>query len=74
MTADAAQVGNTKSLGLIDWRHEMQAAQAAGIDAFVLNMASKDPTNNIALPMAFTAADDMGFQLLFSFNYTSNGP
>jgi hypothetical protein len=52
----------------------MQAAQAAGIDAFVLNMASKDPTNNIALPMAFTAADDMGFQLLFSFNYTSNGP
>jgi phosphoglycolate phosphatase-like HAD superfamily hydrolase len=74
MTADAAQVGNTKSLGLIDWRHEMQAAQAAGIDAFVLNMASKDPTNNITLPMAFTTADDMGFQLLFSFNYTSNGP
>jgi hypothetical protein len=61
MTADTAQVGNTKSLGLIDWRYEMQAAQAAGIDAFMLNMASKDPTNNIALPMAFTAADDMGF-------------
>ncbi|EAL86742.1 glycoside hydrolase family 71 protein [Aspergillus fumigatus Af293] len=67
-------VGNTKSLGLIDWRHEMQAAQAAGIDAFVLNMANKDPTNDIALPMAFTAADDIGFQLLFSFDYAGNGP
>ncbi|PKX88853.1 uncharacterized protein P174DRAFT_464602 [Aspergillus novofumigatus IBT 16806] len=67
-------VGNTKSLGLIDWRHKMQAAQAAGIDAFVLNMANKDPTNDIALPMAFTAADDIGFQLLFSFDYAGNGP
>ncbi|KAF7182915.1 hypothetical protein CNMCM7691_002659 [Aspergillus felis] len=67
-------VGNTKSLGLVDWRHEIMAAQAAGIDAFVLNMASKDPTNNIALPMAFTAADDMGFKLLFSFDYAGNGP
>ncbi|KAJ0413073.1 glycosyl hydrolase family 71-domain-containing protein [Aspergillus carlsbadensis] len=67
-------VGNTKSLGLDDWRHEIQAAQGAGIDAFALNMASGDSTNDIALPMAFTAADDMGFQLLFSFDYAGNGP
>ncbi|KAL3476673.1 glycosyl hydrolase family 71-domain-containing protein [Aspergillus californicus] len=37
-------------------------------------MANEDTTNNIALPMAFTAADDIGFQLLFSFAYAGNGP
>ncbi|KAL4885767.1 glycosyl hydrolase family 71-domain-containing protein [Aspergillus karnatakaensis] len=67
-------VGNTKSLGLDDWRTEIMAAQGAGIDAFALNMASGDPTNDIALPKAFTAAYDMGFQLLFSFDYAGNGP
>ncbi|KAL2844872.1 glycosyl hydrolase family 71-domain-containing protein [Aspergillus pseudodeflectus] len=67
-------VGNTKSLSLDDWRTEIGAAQGAGIDAFALNMASDDSTNDIALPMAFTAADDMGFQLLFSFDYAGNGP
>jgi hypothetical protein len=67
-------VGNTKSLGLDDWRTEIGAAQAAGIDAFALNMASGDATNDIALRKAFTAADDMGFQLLFLFGYAGNGP
>ncbi|KAL6235885.1 glycoside hydrolase [Aspergillus navahoensis] len=37
-------------------------------------MASKDATNDIALPVVFTAADDMGFQLLFLFDYAGNGP
>jgi putative Mn2+ efflux pump MntP len=67
-------VGNTKSLGLDNWRHEIMAAQAAGIDAFALNMASGVATNDIALPKAFTTADDMGFQLLFLFDYAGNGP
>lgn len=68
------QVGNTKSPGLDDWRNEIIAGQAAGIDAFVLNMASKDATNNIALPMAFTAAHDMRFHLLFLFDCAGNAP
>jgi hypothetical protein len=50
------------------------AAKAAGIDAFALNMASGVATNDIALPKAFTTADDTGFQLLFSFDYAGNGP
>jgi hypothetical protein len=54
-------VGNTKSLGLDDWQTEIGAAQAAGIDAFALNMASRDATNNIALLRAFTTANNMGF-------------
>lgn len=62
MTPGAAQVGNTKSLGLDDWRNEIIAAQAAGIDAFALNMASKDATNDVAPPKAFIAAEDMGFK------------
>ncbi|KAL4929521.1 glycosyl hydrolase family 71-domain-containing protein [Aspergillus undulatus] len=66
-------VGNTKSLGLNDWRTEIGLAQGAGIDAFVLNIANEDATNDIALPIAFTAAYDMGFQLLFSFDYAGNG-
>ncbi|KAL5049507.1 glycosyl hydrolase family 71-domain-containing protein [Aspergillus fruticulosus] len=66
-------VGNTKSLGLDDWRTEIGLAQGAGIDAFVLNIANEDATNDIALPIAFTAAYDMGFQLLFSFDYAGNG-
>ncbi|KAF9885582.1 hypothetical protein FE257_012788 [Aspergillus nanangensis] len=66
-------VSNTKSLGLDDWRTEIGLAQGAGIDAFVLNIANEDSTNNIAIPIAFTAAYDMGFQLLFSFDYAGNG-
>ncbi|KAL4994735.1 glycosyl hydrolase family 71-domain-containing protein [Aspergillus recurvatus] len=66
-------VGNAKSLGLDDWRTEIGLAQGAGIDAFVLNIANEDATNGIALPIAFTAAYDMGFQLLFSFDYAGNG-
>ncbi|KAL3488023.1 glycosyl hydrolase family 71-domain-containing protein [Aspergillus germanicus] len=66
-------VGNTKSLGLDDWRTEIGLAQGAGIDAFVLNIANEDSTNDIAIPIAFTAAYDMGFQLVFSFDYAGNG-
>lgn len=69
-----AQVGNTKAFGLGDWKHEIQLAQEAGIDAFALNMANNDTTNNIALPLAFDAATALGFKLFFSFDYAGNGP
>lgn len=67
-------MGNTKSFGLDDWKHEIRLAQEAGIDAFALNMANNDNTNNMALPLAFDAATALGFKLFFSFDYAGNGP
>ncbi|KAK4100216.1 glycoside hydrolase family 71 protein [Parathielavia hyrcaniae] len=67
-------VGNTKLFGLGDWQNEIQLAQSAGIDAFALNMAQGDTTNDVALPLAFSAAASLGFQLLFSFDYAGSGP
>lgn len=46
----------------------------AHIDAFALNMAWEDDTNNPSVEMAFTAANVMGFKLFFSFDYAGNGP
>ena len=66
-------MGNTKAFGLDDWAHEIQLAQEAGIDAFALNMANNDATNNVALPLAFNAATTLGFKLFFSFDYAGNG-
>lgn len=51
----------------------MSYAKTAGIDAFALNMAFNDTTNEIALPMAFAAAITLGFKLFFSFDYAGNG-
>jgi len=51
----------------------LSAAKTAGIDAFALNMAFNDTTNDIALPMAFAAATAVGFKLFFSFDYAGNG-
>ncbi|KAL2126801.1 hypothetical protein VTI74DRAFT_213 [Chaetomium olivicolor] len=67
-------VGNTKSFGLEDWKHEIQLAKDAYIDAFALNMASNDATNNVGLPLAFSAAEALGFELFFSFDYAGTGP
>ncbi|KAK4096835.1 carbohydrate-binding module family 24 protein [Parathielavia hyrcaniae] len=66
-------VGNTKAFGLDDWKREIRLAQQAGIDAFALNMANNDATNNIALPLAFDAAASRGFKLFFSFDHAGNG-
>ena len=52
----------------------MNLAKDAGIDAFALNMASGDSTNNATIPMAFAAAEAVGFKLFFSFDYAGNGP
>jgi hypothetical protein len=59
---------------LDDWKKEIILAKQAGIDAFALNMASNDTTNEAALPLAFNAANDLAFKLLFSFDYAGNGP
>jgi hypothetical protein len=49
-------------------------AQDAHIDAFALNMAWEDKTNEASVEMAFTAANVKGFKLFFSFDYAGNGP
>jgi hypothetical protein len=51
----------------------MKFAQQAHIDAFALNMAYSDPTNEPSLAQVFDAANIMGFQLFFSFDYAGNG-
>lgn len=52
----------------------MKLAKDAHIDAFAMNMAWKDSTNDHSLEMAFNAANSVGFKLFFSFDYAGNGP
>ena len=56
-----------------DWKVDIRKAQAAHIDAFALNMAADDTNNTGTLNMAFRAADDLGFKLVFSFDYAGGG-
>ncbi|KAJ5951187.1 uncharacterized protein N7479_009600 [Penicillium vulpinum] len=67
-------VTNSENYTLSNWESEMKLAQDAHIDAFALNMAWKDGTNDASVEMAFTAASSVGFQLFFSFDYAGNGP
>lgn len=69
-----SQVGNTASYNISDWQYDIEAAQAAHIDAFALNIATGDSTNDAQLPNAFAAANDLGFKLFFSFDYAGNRP
>ncbi|KAF2437531.1 carbohydrate-binding module family 24 protein, partial [Karstenula rhodostoma CBS 690.94] len=67
-------VGNTKSFVLNDWVQEIAYAKAARIDAFALNIAYDDYVTQLQLPLAFSAAEAVGFKLFFSFDYAGNGP
>ncbi|KAF2713163.1 carbohydrate-binding module family 24 protein [Pleomassaria siparia CBS 279.74] len=66
-------VGNTAAWNNSDWTSNIQMAQAAGIDAFALNMANDEDTTDTQLPLAFAAAESLGFSLFFSFDYAGNG-
>ncbi|GKZ35913.1 hypothetical protein AbraIFM66950_006748 [Aspergillus brasiliensis] len=66
-------VTNSENYTVTDWEHDMKMAQNAHIDAFALNMAYLDKTNDASVAMAFTAANSVGFKLLFSFDYAGNG-
>ncbi|KAI8297899.1 Mutanase [Colletotrichum sp. SAR11_59] len=57
-----------------DWLDDITQAKAAHIDAFALNMAYGDPTNEQSVADAFQHASSLGFQLFFSFDYAGNGP
>lgn len=68
------KVTNSENYTVSDWESDMKLARDAHIDAFALNMAWKDGTNDASVKMAFTAANAVGFQLFFSFDYAGNGP
>ncbi|KAJ5518742.1 Esterase SGNH hydrolase-type [Penicillium expansum] len=67
-------VTNSENYTLSNWNSDMTMAKDAHIDAFALNMAWKDGTNEASVKMAFTAANAVGFKLFFSFDYAGNGP
>jgi hypothetical protein len=66
-------VGNTPNFTQADWESNIVLAQTAHIDAFALNIAYADSTNDAQLPLAFQAAVAKGFSLFFSFDYAGNG-
>ncbi|PYI12923.1 mutanase [Aspergillus violaceofuscus CBS 115571] len=67
-------VTNSQNYTASDWESDMKLAQDAHIDAFALNMAWQDSTNDISVEAAFDAAGSVGFKLFFSFDYAGNGP
>ncbi|EAW20625.1 uncharacterized protein NFIA_030580 [Aspergillus fischeri NRRL 181] len=67
-------VTNSENYTASDWQSDIGLAQDAHIDAFALNMAWEDKTNDASVEMAFTAANAKGFKLFFSFDYAGNGP
>ncbi|PNP37744.1 hypothetical protein TGAMA5MH_10345 [Trichoderma gamsii] len=67
-------VGNTQSFDLVDWETNIKIAQNYHVDAFALNMAYDWEYNAAQVSLAFSAANDLGFKLFFSFDYAGNGP
>ncbi|KAH7137783.1 glycoside hydrolase family 71 protein [Dactylonectria macrodidyma] len=65
-------VGNTLNYGAADWTADMNAAKAAGIDGFAMNMAKGEQAND-KIKVAFDVASSIGFKLFFSFDYAGNG-
>ncbi|GKT74274.1 alpha-glucanase [Colletotrichum tofieldiae] len=68
------QITNSANYSANDWIDDISAAQKAHIDAFALNMAYGDATNEKSVAAAFQHASSLGFQLFFSFDYAGNGP
>ncbi|KAH8821326.1 glycoside hydrolase family 71 protein, partial [Xylogone sp. PMI_703] len=66
-------VSNAANYSVGDWEDEIQLAQDAHIDAFALNIAFNQD-NDPQIANSFTAANNLGFQLFFSFDYAGNGP
>jgi hypothetical protein len=64
-------VGNTAAHTQDTWATDISLAKAAGIDAFILNIATGDSNVPTQVSNAFAAADaaNNGFKLAFSFDY-----
>ncbi|TGO58568.1 hypothetical protein BCON_0053g00030 [Botryotinia convoluta] len=70
-------MGNTAHHTTDDWATDIKTAQAAGIDAFTLNIATGDTNIPTQVENAFNAATNLGssFKLFFSFDYLGgSGP
>ncbi|KAL4864067.1 glycosyl hydrolase family 71-domain-containing protein [Aspergillus spectabilis] len=63
-------VTNSENYTSNDWESDMQLAKDANIDAFALNMAWKDGTNDRSVKMAFEAANSV---ISMIKEYGSNG-
>ena len=68
------KVGNANAYGHSDWVDDMHLAQAAGIDAFALNVGATDQTTTTQVPQAYAAAAQTGFKVFLSFDYAAQGP
>lgn len=64
---------NSADYTLADYQYEIGLAKSASIDAFALNIAAGEKTNGNNLQLMFTAAENSGFKLIFSFDYAGNG-
>ncbi|ESZ97957.1 glycoside hydrolase family 71 protein [Sclerotinia borealis F-4128] len=64
-------MGNTAHHTADNWATDIKTAQAAGIDAFALNIATGDTNIPTQVANAFKAATTLGnsFKLFFSFDY-----
>ncbi|GKT42730.1 mutanase Pc12g07500 [Colletotrichum spaethianum] len=71
---DVHQVGNTAEYTDSDWADDINKAKEAHIDAFALNMAQGEEMNDKSVKAVFAKAEQLGFQLFFSFDYAGNGP
>ncbi|KAF4839834.1 Mutanase [Colletotrichum siamense] len=67
-------VGNTAEYTDSDWADDINKAKEAHIDAFALNMAQGEEMNDKSVKAVFAKAEQLGFQLFFSFDYAGNGP
>ena len=50
------------------WANDINAAKAAGIDGFALNIGPKDAWTEQQLDNAYAVADKLGFKMLISFD------
>lgn len=67
-------LSNTLEFSTAEYAHEISVAQAAGLDAFAVNMGANDPSSDIGrLRLLFDAAESANFKIMFSFDYAGNG-
>ena len=69
-----SKLGNAANYTTSDWTLDISEAQAAGIDAFMLNAGVTDPCNGTQLVMAYATAGRLGFKVALSFDYLAPGP
>ncbi|TXT15624.1 hypothetical protein VHUM_00127 [Vanrija humicola] len=63
-------VGNAYSYGVADWQRDINAAKAAGVDGFALNMGTEDWQRARTID-AYKAAAGLGFKLFLSLDLNS---